>query len=77
MLEFFRTRRKDPVYTDEPGCSRIGQLTVDLSGILDVTWDEKEIIITLFLGDTKMRAHARLAKTGQSVDAELEFDATG
>lgn len=77
MIEFFRTRRKDPVYTDEPGSSRIGQLTVDLSGIIDIAHNEKEIIITLFLGDTKMRAYARLAKTGQTIDAELEFDATG
>ena len=76
-VQFFRTRAKSPVYTDEPGCARIGQLTLDLSGILDAAPTEKEIIVTLFLGDTKMRAYARLAKTGQSVDAELEFDATG
>ncbi|XP_045203777.2 heat shock 70 kDa protein 12A-like [Mercenaria mercenaria] len=61
----------NPIFTDDHGCSYIGQLDVDLSDAH--SYEDKNIIVKMIYGETELGVEATIVKTGQVLKAALNF----
>ncbi|XP_062615746.1 heat shock 70 kDa protein 12A-like [Saccostrea cucullata] len=71
-LKVYVTEDRDPVYTDDPGCTCLGpSLTVDIP---DTTGGlKRKIGVKLIFGGTELSVEARIMKTGETTSASLDF----
>lgn len=70
-FKIYTSTNRDPVYTDERGCSYLGNLEVDLSDIK--VFLEKEVAVKMIYGDTELGVAATVLKTGVTLNAKLNF----
>lgn len=70
-VEVYTTDQKNPIYVDEPGCSYLGNIVVDLSDI--VSYKDKTFVVNMMYGDTELGLEAKVLKTGQVLKAFFNF----
>ncbi|KAL4230295.1 Heat shock 70 kDa protein 12A [Mactra antiquata] len=63
--------RKNPKYTDEPGCKVLGEVVVDLSGIEH--YRDRGYVVKMIYGNTELGVEARVEHTGQVLQASFDF----
>lgn len=68
-VQFFATIKQDPLFVDEPDCSRIGLMDVDMPG----TGSDRQAIVRMRFGRTEVQASATVTHTGEVVRAKLDF----
>ncbi|CAC5387220.1 unnamed protein product [Mytilus coruscus] len=64
-FKLYATKKKNPKFTDEPGCFYVGKLKVDLSRIIPGKNKSREVEVELIYGGTELEAVARDTKAGR------------
>lgn len=63
-FNIYASKKKNPKYTNEPGCFRVGKLKVDLSKFTSCKDKSREVKLELIYGGTELEAVAEDLKTG-------------
>ncbi|KAL3831481.1 hypothetical protein ACJMK2_023222 [Sinanodonta woodiana] len=69
-VEIYRTKSKDPLYTDEPGCANVGSIALKLN---NTSAEITLIQITMSFGNTELSVQAKEQETNNVVVAKLNF----
>ncbi|KAL3831482.1 hypothetical protein ACJMK2_023223 [Sinanodonta woodiana] len=69
-VEIYRTKSKDPIYTDEPGSGMIGKIELKLN---NTSAEIKPIQITMSFGNTELSVQANEQGTNNDVVARFNF----
>ncbi|KAL3831483.1 hypothetical protein ACJMK2_023224 [Sinanodonta woodiana] len=69
-VEIYRTRSKDPIYTDEPGCAKIGKIELILN---NTSAEITPIQITMSFGSTELSVQAKEKGTNNAIVAKFNF----
>ncbi|MGW7413827.1 Hsp70 family protein [Streptomyces sp. NPDC054863] len=72
-FNIYSSTAKNPTYVTDPGCKLIGKFTVDLSDIMELPRNEREIRLSFIFGEVQMKVMAVVVKTGKFVTANLDF----
>ena len=70
-VQVFTTKEKNPKYVD--GCSKLGNLTVQLTDPAIVTHEDKKVLVKMIYGGTELELEAKVVKTGKIVEAKFDF----
>uniref|UniRef100_A0A3B1JPU7 Heat shock 70 kDa protein 12A-like n=1 Tax=Astyanax mexicanus TaxID=7994 RepID=A0A3B1JPU7_ASTMX len=70
-FSFYRTERKTAEFTDEPGMTKIGSLTVSMPVIKEGS--SRSVILKIKFGFTEMQATATDVDSGESGSVKLDF----
>lgn len=70
-LNVYTSEKINPEYTDESGCSYLGNLKVDLSKI--EKYEDRNIKVKMKYGDTELGVEAKIVKTDDILEAKLNF----
>ena len=70
-LNVYTSEEKNPNYID--GCTKLGNLTVDLTDPEIVSYEDKNTLVKMIFGGTELGVEAKVVKTGQVVDAKFDF----
>jgi len=62
---------RNPTYTDDPGCRKIGELNIDVSQI--ASYEDRNFLVNMIYGDTELGVKAHLTKTGEVLNANFDF----
>lgn len=62
-IEIFRTTNPNPGYTTEPGCEKLGDITIPFHA--GQSRDENLVFVSLIFGDTELNIRIRLAESGE------------
>jgi hypothetical protein len=73
QVTLYATRKLDPRYVDEPGCSQLASIEVDLSDSVGRPDDERTVKILLYFGRTIIDVEAEVVSTGEKVKARTTF----
>lgn len=68
-IQFYATTTPCPLFVDEPGCSKIGVMQVDLPG----RGLDRKAIVSLKFGNTEIEAIVKIVHTGVVTTAKIDF----
>ncbi|KAL3831480.1 hypothetical protein ACJMK2_023221 [Sinanodonta woodiana] len=69
-VEIYRTKSKNPIFTDEPGCANVGSIELKLNNIsAEIT----PVQITMSFGNTELSVQAKEQGTNNAVVAKFNF----
>ena len=71
-LPIYKSSSDNPKYTDEPGCTELGHITVDFSNTADDS--EKRVEVTMVYGGTELSVKAKDKSSGKEYDADISFN---
>ena len=66
---FHASKKKSPMFVDEPGCYRVGRLDVSVPG----KGREREVVVTMSFGKTEVEGSATVKATGEITRTTLDF----
>ncbi|KAL3831479.1 hypothetical protein ACJMK2_023220 [Sinanodonta woodiana] len=69
-VEIYRTKSKDPIFTDEPGCANVGSIELKLN---NTSAQVTPIQITMSFGNTELSVQAKEQGTNNAVVAKFNF----
>ena len=70
-ISVYTADKRQPGYTDEEGCQKLGHIEVDLRKLR--LHSEKEVAVCMKYGGTELHVEAVVVKTGQKANARFEF----
>ena len=70
-MGFYKTLKTNPIFTDEKGIEKIGNLILDAGK--DYPLDERDCIITMRIGGTFIGIKAKHLKSGKTIKTKLDF----
>ncbi|MDD7942827.1 hypothetical protein PHK61_30875 [Actinomycetospora lutea] len=73
-LDIYRTTLTDPIYVTKRTCEKIGSLTVDLTPVLQLPINRRGGELSMYFGETEIRAVAIVKETGEAIRTTLSFD---
>lgn len=68
-LRVFTSTDEEPAFVDDPGCSYLGKLTVDVPKY----GSDKEILSSFTFGGTELKVQAVVKSTGETTSANFDF----
>jgi hypothetical protein len=74
QFEFFRTSAKQPRYTNDEGCERIGSVQVELGDAMQLPRLQRSVTVEMRFGDTDISVSGTNDHTGLRVETTLRFD---
>ncbi|MEV4383546.1 hypothetical protein [Streptosporangium sp. NPDC049644] len=75
-IEVYSSPNQNPVYVEDSGNKRLGSLYIDLKQVMHLAQDKRSVKVYMRFGETEIHVRAQIAHTGESVEADLQFDPT-
>ncbi|MEV0604522.1 Hsp70 family protein [Streptomyces sp. NPDC050315] len=63
----------DPRYVTAPGCTRLGEMKVNLTKVMAFALEDRGITVYLRFGETEVKARAVVRQSGEEVSTSLRF----
>lgn len=70
-VEVYTSEERNPRFIDERGCSRLGNIVVDMSEIH--SYEDKAFVVQMIYGNTELGLEAKVLKTGEVLHAAFDF----
>ncbi|WAQ99167.1 HS12A-like protein [Mya arenaria] len=70
-VRVFTSTERNPKYVDDPGCTELGNINVDMSNI--DSYEERNFVVKMIYGDTELHVEAKVLKTGEVLNASFDF----
>jgi len=69
-LQVYLSNEKKPMYTDDESCTKLGDITVDISGLSS---ENQDVDVTMTFSRTEFEVKAIVKTTGKIVKANFDF----
>ncbi|WP_447035800.1 hypothetical protein [Streptomyces sp. DSM 118878] len=72
-IELHTSTEDDPRYVTDPGCRRVGTITVDLRDVMDIHLEDRHVDVRLSFGETEIKVRSIVRSTGQEAACTVDF----
>lgn len=69
----YSSSEPDPRYVDEPGCTYLGKIVLDLKKVMAFALKDRAVTLYMRFGETEIKARGVVQKSGEEVSATIRF----
>ncbi|MEV4820530.1 hypothetical protein, partial [Micromonospora sp. NPDC049274] len=74
QINVCKASTRHALYTTDAGVAHVGKVSVDLKAVRHLPKHEKSVRVTMHFGGTQIRVSAEVVKSGQRVEASIDFE---
>ena len=74
-MEIYASKKLRPRYVDEEQVIRLGEIYVDLAGVMKEKFEDRSVKVSMFFGETEIRVQATVEMTGEVLHTNIKFEA--
>ncbi|MFI1890202.1 Hsp70 family protein [Streptomyces jumonjinensis] len=73
QFTLYSSTEDNPRYVTDPGCERIGTITISLGKVMHLAQPDREVELRMHFGETEIKVSAVVKKSGEEASTKMHF----